>query len=341
MRYLISLFCIIFSLQLQAISLREYAPHRYVVKQGDTLWSIANEFLRKPWEWKSLWHANPQIHNPNHLYPGDEIVLRFSHNKPYLQVMSNGTIKLSPHMRPVLKDDFIPPIPYADIKPFLNESIITEHNELLSAPYIVALDGLRLRGGQGDIVFVKDYCPPSSQGGEKLTEYAIFRDLGEYKVPGSDRVLGYKAFLVGQGTILEASNPARMQINTINALVNLGDRIMPNPKHLYDLYFEPKAPDREIKGQIIDIIGDTTRATAGLVVALDEGKDKGLEAGDVLAVYSPCRVVRDPLHHGDVVNIPPQRLGEVMIFRAFSKTSFGLIMRSSDTIKTGDSVTNP
>ena len=82
-----------------ALTLRSDAPARYVVQPGDTLWQIANRYLIHPWEWKTLWHANPQIKNPDRLYPGAVIVLRYHQQKPYLTVLSNGIVKLSPHVR--------------------------------------------------------------------------------------------------------------------------------------------------------------------------------------------------------------------------------------------------
>ena len=44
----------------------------YTVKRGDTLWGIAR---RCGVTWSSLVPANPQIKNPNLIYPGNEVRL--------------------------------------------------------------------------------------------------------------------------------------------------------------------------------------------------------------------------------------------------------------------------
>jgi len=61
---------------------------------------IAQRFLQNPWQWRDIWRQNPQIRNPNRIYPGD--VLKFSYDasgKPQLEVSERAEVpllKLSP-----------------------------------------------------------------------------------------------------------------------------------------------------------------------------------------------------------------------------------------------------
>ena len=57
------------------VQLREGFPQQYTVVTGDTLWDISGKYLREPWKWPELWQANPQIENPNLIYPGDTLSL--------------------------------------------------------------------------------------------------------------------------------------------------------------------------------------------------------------------------------------------------------------------------
>jgi Ca2+-binding RTX toxin-like protein len=45
----------------------------YTVKKGDTLWDIAEEKLGNPLLWPDIWHLNPEITNPDVIYPGQVI----------------------------------------------------------------------------------------------------------------------------------------------------------------------------------------------------------------------------------------------------------------------------
>jgi hypothetical protein len=51
-------------------------PDSHVVHRGDTLWGICDSYFQNPYQWPRLWSYNPQIKNPNWIYPGDEIRLR-------------------------------------------------------------------------------------------------------------------------------------------------------------------------------------------------------------------------------------------------------------------------
>ena len=47
----------------------------YIVKEGDTLWDLSDEFLHDPFAWPDLWENNRHIEDPHWIYPGDSIYL--------------------------------------------------------------------------------------------------------------------------------------------------------------------------------------------------------------------------------------------------------------------------
>ncbi|MEW6775314.1 MAG: LysM peptidoglycan-binding domain-containing protein [Bdellovibrionota bacterium] len=51
------------------------APQVYIVKQGDTLWDISARFLNDPFLWTKVHSENPQIVNPDLIYPGEPITV--------------------------------------------------------------------------------------------------------------------------------------------------------------------------------------------------------------------------------------------------------------------------
>ena len=350
MRYMLLILCLFFAIPGYTITLRPDAPARYEVQPGDSLWGIANRYLVHPWEWHALLRSNPNIKNPNRLYPGAIIELRYHKKNPYLKVSSNGTIKLSPRMRPTSLDKPIPVVPLSDIKPFLSESIVLDDDFLADAPRVVAFTTEHMMGGQGDEVYVKWLCPPWYHLPEGETvSYAIYRPSGTYKEPRTKRFLGYKAVLVGYGELLREGDPAAVLITDIIQGIKLDDKVMPNNYPEFNLYFEPKAPSIPVQGSIIDMMGDFMQGAVGLVAVIDRGVDAGLQPGDVLGIYSRPRLVNNNAYRFDkkppcqapCIQVPPERIGEMMVFRTFTHTSLALVVRSTRATSRFDTVTNP
>lgn len=327
-----------------ALCLRADAPAKYVVQPGDTLWTIANKYLKYPWEWKTLWHANPQIKNPDRLYVGAVLVLDGKKDAPYIRVLSNGTVKLSPHTRiSNIDENAVPPIPLGDIKPFLNESIImdADRNRLIQAPYVVAYAGEHLMAGQGNIVYVKNLHPQPMPMNGTTKSYVIFRPGGPCLHPKSKRILGYRAKRVADGILDKGGEPASLLLTGIHEGVIINDRVLDDDFPEFDLYFEPSAPSQRVRGNIVDMPDNNTQEAIGQVITLDLGLNAGLEPGNVVALFTAPRAVKDPQIRGNTITIPPERIGEAMIFRSFSQTSFALIVRSTRPIYLLYSFGNP
>ncbi|MFY7698390.1 MAG: LysM peptidoglycan-binding domain-containing protein [Legionella sp.] len=318
-----------------AMEFRASAPTHYVVKSGDTLWDIASKYLEHPWQWSSLRHSNPNLKDPNRLYPGDVLQLKKRAGVSYLRVIANRTIKLSPLMRPVPLDNPIPTISYSDIKPFLNSSLVLDGNELASAPYVLAFNDEHLLGATGDEVYVNKLCPSLPPQGSTYS-YALYRQAGSYHDPMTKKFLGYKANLVAYGEYIKGCNPATLMLTDITQAVEINDRIMPNNHPDFDLYFQPKSPSVVVNGVIIDILGDYTQGAAGLIAVINKGKKDLLHIGDVVAIYSSVCSSSD-----SHCRLPVKRIGEAMIFRVFSHASYALVLRSVRSIHLMDKVGNP
>jgi hypothetical protein len=301
--------------------------------------------LRNPWEWQALWRANPNIKNPNHLYPGAILVLDYYKSTPYIKVLSNGTIKLSPNIRTSNYQEPIPPVQLGDIKAFLNESLILDEDILDRAPYVVGFMGEHMLGGQGDEVYVKGlHSSPEMPPGESIA-YSIFRSGRNYFDPITKRILGFKANLVGYGELIAGGEPATVLLTSVNVGIQKEDKVLINNSPEFDFSFEPQTPTSYVKGYIIDIpsgmpTGNSQEALGGVVV-ISIGAESGLKSGDVLGIYKKTRIVKDPKNQLIPIKLPPERIGEAMVFRTFSKASFALIVRATSAVYLLDSVTNP
>src|SRR5476651_874769 len=124
-----------------AAELRGDHPDTYVVRKGDTLWDISARFLKQPWLWPEIWQANPQVHNPHLIYPGDVLNLAYANGRPSLSVSGSGQEEsFGPHVRAEAVDDAIKPVPLSAIEDFLKKPRIVGEDEFKHAPHIVGIE---------------------------------------------------------------------------------------------------------------------------------------------------------------------------------------------------------
>ena len=326
------------SLVAAEVELNPEHPDTYVVVKGDTLWDISSMFLRKPWLWPEIWYVNPQIANPHLIYPGDILNLVYIDGKPQLR-MTRGhpTVKYEPHARIESLDHAIPTIPLDAIRPFLNRSIVVDADELDTAPYVVQGADEHVVTGAGDRVYVRGI------DSQDETLFDFFEPGDPYIDPDTGEILGYEALYVGRGPVQRFGDPATMLLTETTREVRVGDRLRPAQQAEPFTSFMPHAPAGDIEGHIIAVVDGVTQIGQFNVVALDLGTREGIEVGNVLRIDQQGEVIRDTVSgkRGDMVKLPDEDAGLVMVFRTFDKVSLGLVMRATRAIHVNDFVRTP
>lgn len=318
------------------LALKPDHPETYVVKKGDTLWDISNVFLKDPWRWPQLWHINPQIKNPNLIYPGDQLNLVYINGQPQLVLSRGRDIKLEPEVRATPIERAIPAIPLEAINAFLNRGRIVESSVLEKAPYVLAGKEGHIVGGAGDEIYGRGTFAPETE-----TSYGIFRRGETFIDPDSKEVLGVQAQDIGLAKLLSVDKDvATLALNRSTQEVRRGDRLLPEEERSLNANFFPSAPGDEVKGRLLAVEGGVTQIGFMSVVVISKGAREGLKEGNLLAIYKTGETVSDPMNN-DVVKTPDFRAGLLMVFRVFDKVSYGLVLRAERPLKVNDSVRNP
>ncbi|MCC7256198.1 MAG: LysM peptidoglycan-binding domain-containing protein [Dokdonella sp.] len=347
--------------------LRSDAPESYVVKKGDTLWSIAGRFLNKPWHWPEVWQDNPGVKNPHLIYPGDTLVLRDGHV---------GVGEFGPRIRADEGDAAIPAIPLSELKQWLKNTRIVSEESLRDAPHVVGIEENHLRGAPGQLIYVRGL---SAQPGTRL---ALVRPIGryydsppvddgkprevhrqskdtfhdsrkqilwqhgpiEFTLKGNTRFLGYEVMDYGVVEVTRSGGDVSSAL-----LVNSdfeakdGDYVLPIVDAPYDAQYLPHRPNNVPDKMRVIAFSDAFNAVGPLqVVALSRGSEDGIENGQTFSIYQKGAKVEDRtdypkgtfrkfFHPKDSkAKLPPEFVGNVMVFRTFQRVSYGLVM---DTIK--------
>jgi len=328
-------------------ALKPTAPKSYVVRRGDTLWGIANTFLRDPWLWPEIWYINPDIHNPHRIYPGDSVRLALrGDGRTSIEIVrgaGGAAARLEPMLRSVPLEGPIATIPYSQIAAFLSRPGVLSGDEVKAAPYVLALRDNHQIAGAGYDLYVKKL------DGETGARYSIMHIDEPLKDPQSGRKLGYLAIYTGTAQLTRPGSVAKVTLTesareTLQGDVLIAEEMSPTND------FAPHGPAQPVDGRIIAVVDNVLLAGQYEVVALNRGSQDGLDRGTVLTVDLAGNTINDTCakingestcwtpHH---VRLPDESSGTLLVFKTYERMSYALIFSDTVPINIGDHVRNP
>ncbi len=327
-----------------------HVPQRYVVRTGDTLWGIATHFFQDPWRWPGIWNRNIQIRDPDLIYPGDVIVLRYIHGAPYLvdegpaaamaalgQTMAAGsrnTVVLRPRVRSHALVAPIPTLEPSVIGPFLQRPLALSRRAFHRLGYVASAVHRHTFLGPMSRFYAKDLGPHPGK------VYEIYRRGPALRTRDGD-FLAYETKYVGEARLVRPGRRLpELEITSSIREVEAGDRLIPWHREAPIPYYYPRAPRRRIDATVVAATHDNLNLGTYAAVAIDVGKNAGIRRGYVLRIYSRPRPFYDPVNR-EMVRGRRQPLGLLMIFRTFARVSYGVIMEAHREIHVGDTVATP
>jgi hypothetical protein len=268
-------------------------PETYVVQPGDTLWGIAGRFLHEPWRWPDVWQANPDVANPDRIYPGDVLVVDYSGGSPRIRRADGRggmrTVKLTPRVRVTDLDREIPAIPINAVAPFLSRPVVTEAREIDQAPYVVGFPEEQILGGLGNTLYVRSIL---SAGNDR---WEVLRPGQEYRDPETNELLGFEASSVATARLERLGDPATLVVTRSRKEVVIGDRVRPAREEEPIRSFFPVAAPPGTRGKIISVLNGVSQIGQFDVVVLNRGLRDGVAIGHVLEVYRGLQLRQDPV----------------------------------------------
>ena len=327
----------------QPLELAKDAPDRYVVVRGDTLWDISGKFLQKPWRWPEIWQLNrEQIRDPHWIYPGDVVYLDNSSGTPRLRlgkpVTGGAQGERAERAQPTVRSEPIPAsaVPTIDghaIAPFLNRPLVVDEQGLKSHPRIIATQDGRVYLGRGELAYARGMPQ------EAAAEWHVYRPARPLLDPDTRKPIAWEAQFVGSAKLEREGDPATLRMLAVSEEVGPGDRLMPAERQEIVNYV-PSPPEGDVAARIVSIHRGVSQAGRNSVVAINVGAGQGIAIGNVLGVKERGRMVRDP-ETRELVRLPGEPIGHLLVFRVFDNIAYGLIMAASRDISVGDDVTNP
>jgi len=301
----------------------------YVVKQGDTLWDIANYFFKDPFKWLKIWEHNLQITNPDLIYPGNKIW--FDGRQKQQQ---GGLTRVQPKpqiiIRPVQRMEA--KVDSSLILTTLQRQGFIQPNQVQGVGYVLDSPDERLNYGINDHVYLK-LDAPASIG----SLFDIFRSTDVIHEPASQQAMGI--IIKHMGVIKVTSQQDGVYRGTVVKAfeeISRGDRL--KPAHDANLHIVPNYADHPIAGRLLYIRNDGREAGQNQVVGINLGLHEGLTDGMKMSIFKAGRLVQDKVSGGQVL-LPQERIGELLVLKALpSGVSMALITQSTAPINIGDAV---
>jgi LysM repeat protein len=322
------------------------APKSYTVKRGDTLWGIASMFLRDPWLWPEVWYINPKVANPHLIYPGDVLTLAYASNgSPQIRLREGGPARLDPRLRSTPLNAAIPTIPYSSISAFLSRPTVVTKDQIKSAPYVLAFREEHLVGGSGHEIYVRDLNAAANE------RFSVVHIGNELRDPDDGKVIGYEGIYTATALVSKPGNPAKAVLTDTARETLTGDKLLATDTNV-PVNFQLRAPQGDIHGSIIDVIDSSQAIGQYDVVVINRGKRHGVDAGVILAVDQAGAVIADRdsgkgwshllgTSLAPKVKLPDERGGTLLVFKAFDRVSYALVVGAVTELHVGDIVRNP
>ena len=363
-----------------ALKVRPDAPTRYVVKQGDTLWGISGKYLYRPWQWSRLWGANrSKIRNPDRIYPGQVLVLRYVTGRPRLSVERGAggdipLVKLSPRMREVSSGYGIQAVNVNFYRMFMQHPQVIDQMQTQHAPRLVEGPDNRLIYSKGERVYAYEITEPG--------RYLVYRARKDITDPETKKYLGQEVVFSGIVATLPGTNSALdsrtredaealpnneyytrlhpmlkvptqtaqpMVVEEAVSEIRKGDYLLKLEDGGDSFNMMPHAPSQHIDAKVVSIFDGISEAGQFQTITLNKGSAHGLEKGTVLSLYKRSRQVKMDMQKGKdgsrsvvkYLSIPAEEAGLAMVYRVSQNLASAIILESKTNISIGDTASEP
>ncbi|MDA8168530.1 MAG: LysM peptidoglycan-binding domain-containing protein [Nitrospiraceae bacterium] len=260
----------------------EYIQHK--AAKGETLWGIAGSELKDSFQWPLIWKENPQIKNPDRIYPGQTIKVPVKQlgqevvpapQAPQAEARQPEKAP-APEKKPETAAQGVAPakvdFPYTR-KDIFAAGFVARKLDILGR--VEAPVGFRQVITKGDDVYLSTKAP--AKEGDK------FFVAGTQKV--DNPVTGKRAgYLVEPHGIVEVTELApgktRATVILVFSRLQKGDVLLPYEDPDLNMPTVIRRPD--ITGHVLAIKGAMPEGAQFDAIYLDKGSNDGLKVGDML-----------------------------------------------------------
>ncbi len=300
-------------------------PKNYVVQVGDTLQGISGFFFGNPDLWPEVWSLNPEITNPNWIYPGQKLVL-----VPEGDDVPEPTMAAAPQI--LIAARWKPGTVFYRNPGFVDKEIEEASGKIIGSfhenKYLAHLNTVYIKYKKGKAPSV----------GATATVYKIKKKV---KDPHKKKKLhGKLVRILGTVKVTQVDEEHRIAKAILTESVDAierGDLVGPVRWKLATV--APVEASLDLEGHIIESLEPITSLGQHHIVYIDLGFEDGVIEGNQLNILRKRDHYMESIHKKDAdPDFPWEIIGKVMVLESLKKTSTCLMVESSWDVKVGDKV---
>lgn len=292
----------------------------YIVRQGDCLWNLSQEFYNDEWKWPLVWGNNGYIANPNWIYPGDTIYLAYANKnapEPSAAVVTEKPVSSSLTTLRVPRD--------------LADTALLSEEGVKGAGWVLASEDGRALMAKGDQVFLE--VSPSQEGGDSSV-YQVLHRVRKIRHPLTGKDMGTLFRMMGSVEVVSRTDTsaARAKVLTSQGTIEAGDLLYAGATPEEEVY--SKRAKRKLEGNIVAGLRPKDTITQHEVCFIDKGVLDGVEVGDSFWVLEKGRQVKG-YGEGGKATIPDTRVALLVVIHAEKTASTALVTDSRKEFPVG------
>jgi LysM repeat protein len=317
------------------------ATVKHTVKPGDTLWDIAKYYLKDPFKWPEVFHANTDIvKNPHWIYPGQVLTIDAAAVKPEIaaQANSDGLVVAQ------IQTSAQAPTVFAERQSAVHAQLVdatslppaltVRPGEYQAAPYVV--DERTARGIGHVIGAVEEPALGlTSDAGYRLFDriYISIPAGMQLNVGDSVIVANTDQTIVDVGRVIEPTGVLRIDsiasrnraiasiVKQFGAVV-AGEGIAPLGRSFESTTVRPVGGEYPVTAKLLWVQGSPRLPSVQTYVILGAGETKGVHFGDQFTLLNA-------VEYGDGTMVPITATAVVTIVRVSATTSSAIVVHQN------------
>jgi hypothetical protein len=306
------------------------ASGNHVVRDGDTMTSVCEQYFSDPACWPRLWAENPQVSNPHWIFPGDVIHLR-------------GRNAMAPVAPP-------PPKPQSGMRVtsnrkgsldnrgvLLREAGFIDKEAFAESGHITGSREEKIMLASGDQAYLGFPAGKPLRAGLLYTVYQADTNA-PVKNPETGELLGYLVRVYGEIQVDQVSdnNVARGTLSDLAEPVERGYAVSPRVRVFKHL--EPKPATTNLEARVVASFSPTIMLAAENFVVLSKGTRDGVTIGNRIFVVRRGDGYRPIMEDWNVPDpkFPKERVAELWVVDVRDRASVAWVARSSKELRVGE-----